>query len=230
MTNMNKSRLRFTRAIAVAGITALGVVMGNGTAPAAVDNENSVQDVNGNHIRVVMGDTNIQGVMPLDSSPLSVEFFHDGYAGFEITGPNANEFEASELSFGYQIGYPVALGGALVVLSTPSLDWELGANNAIITEVFPNQALILESGTNGALGGAIIPSQEIAIELEPGGITTVPVLDRQPFDGPAALVRMNGMHGSVSGAVGPVTIRPYAMVTTAGGNTAMTYGMPQQLN
>ncbi|AOW93783.1 hypothetical protein BFN03_17050 [Rhodococcus sp. WMMA185] len=230
MTNMNKTRLRFTRAIAIAGVAALSVVMGNGTASAAIDNENSVLDGNDNLIRVLQGDTSFQSVPPLDGAPTTVEFFHDGYAGVEITGPNAADFEGSELSFGYQIGYPVALVGALVVLSTPNLDWEVGANNAVIAEVFPVPALALEAGTQGAIGGSIIPSQELAIDLEPGGITTVPVLDRQPFDGPVAFVRMNGMHGSVSGAIGAVTIRPYAMVTTAGGNTVMTYGQPQKLN
>ncbi|MEV0947150.1 MspA family porin [Rhodococcus sp. NPDC049939] len=230
MTNMNKSRLGFTRALAVAGVTTLGVVMGNGSASAAIDNSRSITDVNGNVITVVQGDTSFQGVPPLDSAPTSVEFFHDGYAGFAIEGPNAGEFEATELSMGYQIGYPVALVGALVVLSTPNLDWEVGANNAVVVEVLPVPALVLESGTQGAIGGSIIPSQELAIDLEPGGITTVPVLDRQPFDGPAALVRMDGMHGAVSGALGPVTIRPYAMVSTVSGNTVMTYGEPQRLN
>ena len=75
-----------------------------------------------------------------------------------------------------------------------------------------------------------MPSQELDIDLAPGGITTVPLLENQSFDGPSAVVKMQGVHGSISGALGAVTIRPYATATTASGDTVMTYGVPQKLN
>ncbi|QHE66990.1 MspA family porin [Rhodococcus sp. WAY2] len=237
MTDITTSRYgykRFTRAVAVAGIAVLGMVMGNGTASAGVDNSSSVVDAGGNRIEVLQGDTSYHTVPPLDGVPTSVEFFHDGYAAVNITGPNAAEFEDTQLTLGYQIGYPVALAGATIVLNTPNLDWFIESNNGIDLSIpldgtLPDE-LGLNAGTAAGIGGSIIPSQELDIDLEPGGITTVPFLEGQEFDGPSALVRMQGMHGFISGAIGPVTIRPYAMAVTANGDSVMTYGVPQKLN
>jgi len=233
MTNISTSRFgykRFTRSVAVAGIAALAMVMGNGTASAGVDNSSSVIDARGNRIEVVQGDTQYQVVPPLDGVPTSVEFFHNGYAGVAITGPNAEEFKGTQLTVGYQIGYPVSLAGATIVLNSPGLGFAIGSSNGINLGLVPDFTLDLNAGTNAELAGDIIPSQELDIDLEPGGITTVPLLEGQEFDGSAAVVRMQGVHGSISGAIGPVTIRPYAMAVTENGDTVMTYGVPQKLN
>ena len=233
MTDISTSRVgykRFTRSVAVAGIAALAMVMGNGTASAGVDNSSSVIDAAGNRIEVLQGDTSYQVVPPLDGVPTSVEFFHNGYAGVNITGPNAAEFKGTQLTVGYQIGYPIALAGATIVLNTPGLGFAIGSSNGIDLGLVPDLTLGLNAGTSATLAGDIIPSQELDIDLEPGGITTVPILEGQEFDGPAASVRMQGVHGSISGALGAVTIRPYAMAVTADGDTVMTYGVPQKLN
>jgi len=236
MTDISTSRFgykRFTRSVAVAGIAALAMVMGNGTASAGVDNSSSVIDARGNRIEVVQGDTQYQVVPPLDGVPTSVEFFHNGYAGVAITGPNAEEFEGTQLTVGYQIGYPVSLAGATIVLNSPALGFAIGSSNGIdigFGGMGEFLGLNLNAGTNAELAGDIIPSQELDIDLEPGGITTVPLLEGQEFDGSAAVVRMQGVHGSISGAIGPVTIRPYAMAVTENGDTVMTYGVPQKLN
>jgi hypothetical protein len=233
MTDISTSRFgyrSFTRAVAVAGIAVLGMVMGNGTASAGVDNSSSVVDAAGNRIEVLQGDTSYRTVPPLDGVPTSVEFFHDGYAGVNITGPDAASFEGTQLTVGYQIGYPIALAGATIVLNTPGLGFAIGSSNGIDLGLIPDLTLGLNAGTNVELAGDLIPSQELDIDLEPGGITTVPILEGQEFDGPAASVRMQGVHGSISGALGAVTIRPYAMAVTADGDTVMTYGVPQKLN
>lgn len=223
-------RFGFRRTATICAVAIFSLVLSHGTASAGLDNASSVTDARGNRIEVLQADTVIRTVPPLDSSPLSVEFFHDGVASVNITGPDAAEFENTRLTVGYQIGYPIALAGAAVVLNTPNLDWEVGTENAIILGLVPEFGLGLEAGTFGALGGSIIPSQELAIELEPGGITTVPILENQEFDGPIASVRLAGLHGHVSGAIGPVTIRPYAMATTSNGDTVVTYGVPQRLS
>ncbi|MFZ2175885.1 MAG: MspA family porin [Rhodococcus sp. (in: high G+C Gram-positive bacteria)] len=238
MTDISTSQLghrRFTRAVAVAGIAVLAMVLGNGTASAGVDNSASVVDRYGNRIEVLQGDTSYHTVPPLDGVPTSVEFFHDGYAAVNVAGPNAEKFVGTQLTVGYQIGYPIALAGATIVLNTPNLDWAVGSNNNLGLAIpldgktLPDE-LGLDVGSFAELGGSIIPSQELDIDLEPGGITTVPFLKGQTFDGPTALVRMQGIHGYISGALGPVTIRPYAMATTSSGDTVMTYGVPQRLN
>ncbi|MBC2638271.1 MULTISPECIES: MspA family porin [unclassified Rhodococcus (in: high G+C Gram-positive bacteria)] len=220
----------FTRAVAVVGIAVLGLTMSNGTAMAGVDNSSSVVDARGNRIEVLQGDTQFQAVPPLDGVPTSVEFFHNGYAGVDITGPNASEFKGTKLTVGYQIGYPISLTGATIVLNSPGLGFAIGTSNGIDLGLVPDPSLSLNASNHADLVGDIIPSQELDIDLEPGGITTVPLLENQSFDGPAATVRMQGVHGSISGAVGPVTIRPYATAVTANGDTVMTYGVPQKLN
>ena len=208
----------------------LAIVLGNGTASAGVDNSSSVVDARGNRIEVLQGDTQYQVVPPLDGVPTSVEFFHNGYAGVNITGPNAAEFKGTKLTVGYQIGYPIALSGATIVLNSPGLGFVIGSSNGIDLGLVPAPTLDLHAGSNVGLAGDIIPSQELDIDLAPGGITTVPLLENQSFDGPAASVRMQGVHGSISGALGAVTIRPYATAVTSSGDTVTTYGVPQKLN
>ncbi|MBC2641424.1 MULTISPECIES: MspA family porin [unclassified Rhodococcus (in: high G+C Gram-positive bacteria)] len=235
MTDISTSRFgykRFTRSVAVAGIAVLAMVMGNGTASAGVDNSSSVVDSRGNRIEVLQGDTSYQVVPPLDGVPTSVEFFHNGYAGVNITGPNAAEFKGTKLTVGYQIGYPIALAGATIVLNSPGLGFAIGTSNGIDLALpfMPGDQIGLHADNHADLVGDIIPSQELDIDLEPGGITTVPLLENQSFDGPSAVVKMQGVHGSISGALGAVTIRPYAMAVTENGDTVMTYGVPQKLN
>ncbi len=84
MTNISKSRSKYTgltRALAVAGVAALAMVLGNGTASAGVDNSSSVVDARGNRVEVLQGDTQFQVVPPLDGVPTSVEFFHNATPG-----------------------------------------------------------------------------------------------------------------------------------------------------
>lgn len=195
MTNISKSRSKYTgltRALAVAGVAALAMVLGNGTASAGVDNSSSVVDARGNRIEVLQGDTQFQVVPPLDGVPTSVEFFHNGYAGVNITGPNAAEFTGTKLTIGYQIGYPITLSGATVVLNSPGLGFVIGASNGIDLGLVPTPSLSLNASNHADLAGDIIPSQELDIDLAPGGITTVPLLENQSFDGPAASVRFAG--------------------------------------
>ena len=199
VTNISKSRSTYTslaRAFAVAGVAVLAMVLGNGTASAGVDNSSSVVDSRGNRIEVLQGDTQFQVVPPLDGVPTSVEFFHNGYAGVNITGPNAAEFKGTKLT----IGYPIAPSGATVVLNSPGLGFVIGASNGIDLGLVPTPSLSLNASNHADLADDIIPSQELDIDLAPGGITTVPLLENQSFDGPAASVRLQGIHGSISGA------------------------------
>ncbi|TQF68413.1 MspA family porin [Rhodococcus spelaei] len=230
----NQRRIRKVnsgRALAVACVSVVGLVFGTGTAAAGVDNANSLVDFSGDRIEVSQGDTQINAVPPLDSSPLSREFFHNGYAEVQITGPHAADAKATKLTFGYQLGYPIALTGATIQLNTPSLGFELETTNAL--------TLGLQQGTNPDLGlalggraellGDIIPQQNFTLDLQPGGITDVPLVKDKAFDGPGTRIRLAGVHGSVSGAIGPVTIRPYARAETAAGDIVMTYGAPVPL-
>ncbi|MCE4266121.1 hypothetical protein CJ178_21825 [Rhodococcus sp. ACPA4] len=224
----NKAR-NGARIGAVGAVAALAVAFGSTNASAGVDNASSITDVKGNRIEVLQMDTAIHTVPPLDSSPLSVEFFHDGVASVRIDGPDADSFTGTQLTIGYQIGYPIALTGATVVLNSPGLDWGVESGTNLGIGFIPEPALGLDISNAFVLGGDIIPSQELDVDLAPGGITDVELLEDQTFDGREATVRMQGIHGYVQGAIGPVTIRPYAKAVTSNGDTVVTYGAPQRL-
>ncbi|GAA4474509.1 MspA family porin [Rhodococcus olei] len=216
-----------TRAAAAAGVVAVGIALGTGSAAAGVDNASSLIDSSGDRVEVSQGDTVFNIVPPLDSSPLSREFFHDGYAAVRIDGPGAAGATGTKLTFGYQIGYPIALTGATIQLNTPRLGFELEGANALVLGLAPPPVSVgVTTANRGELLGDIIPQQNFTFDLQPGGITDVPIVDGKTFDGPGALLRIAGIHGSVSGAIGQVTVRPYARVETSGGDIVMTYGKP----
>ncbi|MFF0813729.1 MspA family porin [Rhodococcus sp. NPDC003318] len=229
-TSAGPARRHLTRALAVAGAAALGLCLGTGPANAAVDNASSIVDGGDNLVEVIQGDTSIVGVPPLDSSPLSREFFHSGYAEARISGPGADSMAGSRISFGYQVGYPIALTGASIQLNTPGLGWELeNTGNLDLIGFLPGgdaPDIIIGTENRGKLAGDIIPQQNLTFDLAPGGITDVPVVQDKEFDGPGARIRIGNIHGSVSGAIGPVTLRPYARVELASGDIVMTYGAP----
>ena len=147
----------------------LAVVLGGGTASAGVDNTSSITDVKGNRIEVFQADTIIHVFPPLDSSPLSVEFFHDGVAGVKIDGPDAASFTGTKLTIGYQIGYPIALTGATVVLNSPGLDWAVESGTNLGIGLVPDFELGLDISNGFVIGGDIIPSQELDVDLAPIG-------------------------------------------------------------
>ncbi|MDI9918171.1 MspA family porin [Rhodococcus sp. IEGM 1379] len=95
------------------------MALSGATTSAGVDNASSIVDSKGNRIEVLQSDTFIYTVPPLDSSPLSIEFFHGGVASVKIDGPGADGFTGTKLTIGYQIGYSVALTGATVALYSP---------------------------------------------------------------------------------------------------------------
>ncbi|GAA4474506.1 MspA family porin [Rhodococcus olei] len=223
-------RRAVTRATAAAGVVAVGLALGTGSAAAGVDNANSLIDAAGDRVEVSQGDTVITPVPPLDSSPLSREFFHDGYAAVRIDGPGAAGATGTKLTFGYQLGYPIALTGATIQLNTPRLGFELEGTNALALGLAPPPVTVgVVAGNRAELLGDIIPQQNFTFDLQPGGITDVPIVDGKAFDGPAATIRVAGVHGSVSGAIGQVTLRPYARVEMASGDIVMTYGRPVPL-
>ena len=215
----NRSRIGVVGAAAV-----IALALGSTTSSAGIDNSSSIVDSNGNRIEVLQSDTFIHSSPPLDGSPLSVEFFHDGATSVKIDGPGAGGFTGTTLT----IGYPISLPGATVVVNSPNLDWALATDNHVNIGIASNPTRDRAGGTAG-IGGNIIPSQQLLLNLAPGGITDVPLLANQPFDGPQATVRLSGVHGYVQGAVGPVTIRPYAKAVTSKGDTVVTYGALQHL-
>ena len=230
MTEIQKPRrsrgLKSMGAAVVAGASVVGLVLGTGTASAAVDSTNSVVDANGNLITVTLSDTFLNSVPPLDGNPLTREWFANGVAGWEVTGPDADDFEGT-VAVGYQVGYPASLGGSISFgYTTPNigLDFPLpgGADGVIPVDV----------GTSD-----LLPEAGFEVEIAPGpGIVDATAASGEiqgtsgDAEGPSGTIQIANAHGTATGILGNVRVRPYVMVTRSTGDVAVTYGAPWTFN
>lgn len=236
MTEIQKPRrsrgLKSMGAAVVAGASVVGLVLGTGTASAAVDSTNSVVDANGNLITVTLSDTFLDSVPPLDGNPLTREWFANGVAGWEVTGPDADDFEGT-VAIGYQVGYPASLGGSVTVgWGTPSVTLGLGSGSEVtVTDGVPE---VVQSTTNGLAAEAqLIPTADLEIEIGPGpGIVDATAASGEiqgtsgDAEGPSGTIQIANVHGTATGILGNVRVRPYVMVTSSTGDVAVTYGAP----
>ncbi|WP_052073510.1 MspA family porin [Rhodococcoides fascians] len=257
MTEIQKSRrsrgLKSMSVAVAASASVVGLVLGTGTASAAVDSSNSIVDADGNTVTVTLSDTFINGVAPLDGNPLTREWFANGRASYDVQGPTADDFEGT-LKIGYQIGYPLSLnGGVTVEWASPSAEFNLGSGNeSSVTGTFPLDGTdpvigpLTGKGTSTSgldVGVQLIPQATGTIELKngPGVVqseSAYAVLndeaDITSSEGDAAgtsgSIQVANLHGTATGILGNVTIRPYVSLTSAAGDTAITYGVPVRLN
>ncbi|MDV8057810.1 MULTISPECIES: MspA family porin [unclassified Rhodococcus (in: high G+C Gram-positive bacteria)] len=257
MTEIQKSRrsrgLKSMSVAVAAGASVVGLVLGTGTASAAVDSSNSIVDADGNTVTVTLSDTFINGVAPLDGNPLTREWFANGRASYDVQGPTADDFEGT-LKIGYQIGYPMSLGGGIdVEWSSPSAEFNLGSGNeSSVTGSFPLDGTAPSVGpltgtgtsTSGLdVGVQLIPQATGYINLAngPGVVQSESAIavvaeeaDLTSSEGDAAgtsgSIQIANLHGTATQILGNVTIRPYVSLTSATGDVAVTYGAPVRLN
>ncbi|MFC8178628.1 MspA family porin [Rhodococcus sp. NPDC057297] len=246
-------------AVAVAGASVVGLVLGTGTASAAVDSSNTIVDGNGNTIVVTLSDTFINGVPSLDGNPLTREWFANGRASWDVTGPDADDFEGT-VKIGYQVGYPLSIGGGIdISWGTPSITANAGINAGVGstqgTTTGPDEEgeLVTVPGastesTNGATAGInaeaqLIPTADFSLGIANGpGVVeaegAVLVIDESApvsgTEGDAAgasgSIQLANVHGTVTGVLGNVRVRPYVSVTSSTGDVAVTYGAPVTFN
>ncbi|OZD01080.1 hypothetical protein CH275_20235 [Rhodococcus sp. 06-235-1A] len=258
MTEIQKSRrsrgLKSMSVAVAASASVVGLVLGTGTASAAVDSSNSVVDADGNTITVTLSDTFINGVAPLDGSPLTREWFANGRASYDVQGPTADDFEGT-LKVGYQIGYPMSLNGTVTIeWASPSAEFNLGSGNeSKVTGTFPLDGVTAPSigpltGTGTSTSGLdfgvqLIPqaTAEIALGNGPGVVQSEGAVARidesaeiTGSEGDAAgtsgSIQVANVHGTATGVLGNVSIRPYVSLASATGDVAVTYGVPVRLN
>jgi hypothetical protein len=188
-------------------VVASGLIFANGIAGAAVDSTNSVVDHSDRVVEAIQSDTRIDFVPPLDGNPLTREWFHNGEAGFRISGPHAEDW-TGHVTIGYQVGFPATFNGKLKFeWATPGLGLDLGGADGALLNI---EGLIPRGG----------------VELEVGfgpGIQTVECAGGD-VSGSAGFVRMSGFHGTVTGVLGPTNIRPFVRVVGSSGDTVITYG------
>ncbi|MEU5843546.1 MspA family porin [Rhodococcus sp. NPDC047139] len=200
-----KSRgFKAARNAAVAGAAVLGLVLGaSGVASAEVDDQNRIVS-DGLEVVVTQEDTFIQGVPALGGSPLNREFFHNGRGTANLIGEGAADAEGTVFQFGYQFAWAGSLNGAIgVTYSTPQLELDLAG---------------------GGTATDILPQAYAEMELSPApGIEELVVAEGE-FDGDFKSVQFANVHGTASGVLGSVQVRPFVRAITANGDNVTTYG------
>ncbi|UTM38186.1 MspA family porin [Rhodococcus pyridinivorans] len=204
-----KSRgFKAARNAAVAGAAAFGLVLGaSGAASAEVNDQNRIVS-DGLEVVVTQEDTFIQGVPALGGSPFNREFFHNGRGTVNLLGEDAADAEGTTFQFGYQFAWAGSIDGAIgVTYSTPGL--ELSISDSV-------EATVTD----------ILPQAYAELELTPApGIEELVVAEGE-FDGDFKTVQFSNVHGTASGVLGAVQVRPFVRAITANGDNVTTYGAP----
>ncbi|APE08057.1 MULTISPECIES: MspA family porin [Rhodococcus] len=204
-----KSRgFKAARNATVAGAAVLGLVLGaSGAASAEVNDQNRIVS-DGLEVVVTQEDTFIQGVPALGGSPFNREFFHNGRGTANLLGEGAADAEGTTFQFGYQFAWAGSIDGAIgVTYSTPQLELEI-------------------SDSVGATVTDILPQAYAELELTPApGIEELVVAEGE-FDGDFKTVQFSNVHGTASGVLGAVQVRPFVRAITANGDNVTTYGAP----
>ena len=196
-------------------VLAAGLVVGAGSAQAALDNQMTLVDGGGRTMTIQQWDTFLDGVFPLDRNRLTREWFHSGKAMYSVVGPGADEF-AGSLEMGYQIGFPWSLGvGINFSYTTPNILLDdvsispLGFNplgQVITPNLFPGVSISSDLGN----GPGIQEVATFSVDVE----------------GPSGSVAVANAHGTVTGAAGGVLLRPFARLISKAGDSVTTYGAP----
>ena len=204
-----KSRgFKAARNAAVAGAAVFGLVLGaSGAASAEVNDQNRIVS-DGLEVVVTQEDTFIQGVPALGGSPFNREFFHNGRGTANLIGEGAADAEGTTFQFGYQFAWAGSIDGAIgVTYSTPQLELDI-------------------SDSVGATVTDILPQAYAELELTPApGIEELVVAEGE-FDGDFKTVQFSNVHGTASGVLGAVQVRPFVRAITANGDNVTTYGAP----
>ncbi len=127
---------RSVRIVAATAVLVCGPVLSAGPAAAGVDSSTVILDSAGRTVEAVQADTRIDFVPPLDGNPLTREWFHDGAAAFQVTGPDAENWHG-RITLGYQVGYPATVTGRRLRFqySTPGLGVDLGGADGGLLEI-----------------------------------------------------------------------------------------------
>lgn len=203
-----KSRgFKAARNAAVAGAAVLGLVFGAGTAGAEVNDQNRIVS-DGLEVVVTQEDTQINGVPALGGSPFNREFFHNGRGTVNLIGDGAADAEGTTFQFGYQFAWAASINGAIgVTYSTPGLGID-----------FKNDTTVKVTD--------ILPQAYVELELTPAPGIEELIVTEQDFKGDFKTVQFANVHGTASGVIGAVQVRPFVRAITANGDNVTTYGAP----
>ncbi|WP_165839546.1 MspA family porin [Rhodococcus sp. Eu-32] len=250
-----------SRAVAVVSAGVLASVVGSGVAQADVNRVDSFVDGSGNTVTVTQSDTYINGVVPLDGSPLTREWFHNG----RIAVAGADDF-AGTVSVGYQFAYPMSIGGSInISFDTPSLtakakqktetvkpeptttspvededegdagadegDAGADAGDATVSAAEDGAPAATTKTTTTVESELVVTSPRTASQLTiaPGPGTQEVEVAAGDVSGALSELQFSNIHGTTTGVLGNLTIRPYVKVTADDGSSVVSYGDPQTL-
>jgi hypothetical protein len=198
----------------------VALVAGAGTSHAAMDNQLSVDDSQGRTLNIQQWDVTLKSVTPLDSNPLTREWFQNGRAVYHVTGENVEDFTGT-LELGYQVSFPWKLSnGVNFSYTTPNLNLD----QTTLPGLFGQGGQLLVTSP------PLLPGSSFAIDLGNGpGLQEISTF-KVDVSGPDGAVAVAGAHGSVTGASGGVTLRPFARITSKDGDSVTTYGEPWELH
>ncbi len=189
--------------------------------------------------------TNARVIPPLDGSPFSREAFLSGIGIGQVDGPPDAHVASAVMEVGYEVGYPMSFApnGITVTLNSPSVSVsgavrpELSAGVTPQINIAPTPGAQIEFPLGAKLGAelgaqaTILPSQQLSFQVGHGGITEVS-LAKFTLTQPFAYADLSNTHLTVTGALGPVTIRTFVkftLVTGAGQASDAVYSDPISL-
>lgn len=153
----------------------------------------------------------------LDSSPLSGEALLSSDVHTAVGNIDGKTVRAT-VEVGYQIGYPISVApsGVKITAHTPELKLSGGVNAKVAPEVTISGSggggKIGEIGTELGTEATLIPSADLEFEVGAGKITTV-TLAEIALTKPTADIVLSGIRITISNAVGPISVRPFAKIS-----------------
>ncbi|WP_069161382.1 MspA family porin [Nocardia altamirensis] len=212
------------------------------TLPVRVGHQQVKPTLDGYAIMTTEANTSARTIPPLDGSPFSREAFLNGVGIGQVDGPAGANVGGAFMEVGYEVGYPVAFApnGITVTLNSPSVSVtgavrpEISAGVTPQLNIAPVPGAQVEFPLSAKLGAelgaqaTILPSQQLSFQVGHGGITET-TLAKFTLTRPFAYADLSNTHLTVTGALGPVTIRTFVkftLITAAGQTSDAIYSDP----
>lgn len=154
----------------------------------------------------------VEKIAPLDSSPLSAQARLSSNVHAALKGVDGKKVKAT-VEVGYKVGYPVsAPGKATITTHTPDLSLTGGVKLGLKPGADATGISIGDAGVDLGASSTVIPASDIQFEVAAGKIEKVS-LAKFALTKPVADVVLSGIEMEVTGAIGPVSVRPFAQIT-----------------
>ncbi|GAB17759.1 porin MspA [Gordonia effusa NBRC 100432] len=173
----------------------------------------------GHQVAITAQTSKVRSGAPLDSNPMTKEAFITSDFRARISNIAKDKKLKAKVVVGYQFGYPVSVApdGVTVTLHTPDLKLKGGLNAKVspsvdIAAAGPTAKIGSDIGAEIGAESTIIPAADFEFKVAPGKISEVKTGEISMTE-PEIELFLDGVQFSVTGAVGPVSVRPFATIT-----------------